>query len=706
MAPQLPQWPIYPGQLLAEQEEEPNGNKRARVALACQRCKTRKQKCDGRDPCRKCKNSDAQCEYIVPPRPMPFGKNQYIKSLESRVAELETLLSLHGMSELGNDHWKAISPSNRSAGNWEAAASDHRSTSSSTEAVQLDPKATVLDWQDGSDSVVSILRSLSLDVNGSGYIGASSHMALGKLFPFLRRGRHRDVVAFTAPSTESSTPEVIQPIDFADVPNQVADRLFGGYMKHIATRTPVIYSVWARDVHQRRHTLSDRFEITILHLVYATAGRFIETTGEFGRFHVKRHYVSAVQGLETILEYNDIRTVQVLMLMAIYCLRDHIGPGAWTCSRMALLIAIEHGLHRQTKALSQVTLEGELRKRLFWTCYAFDRQISIPMGRPFGISDRDIDLAFPLDINEDATEEELAHVKAFSAGTPPTSTSLTPFIVITRLRQIESDIQQTIYRVDRSGPVVESVADDFLAQLEKWKGMIPQDTHNLTDIGDVPYDGYDFYMIFYYKCQRLLLYPLISSPNVAPRFMKECARACAGVCGAYRRLHQTLPVGYSFMAVQTVFMAGLTLAYCIWNSPDKIFDLTTSNGIHDCSLVLFVIAERVHAAKKYRNAFEAIRQRLLDQIAHAPSIQPRDAAASGMVTEPIPAAPSFDVNMQFEVDNGGYEQFLSIITDITGEDFFTGINPFGGAMTSGTSGEPTAMFGSNGPWTFDDGFWN
>lgn len=63
-------------------------------------------------------------------------------------------------------------------------------------------------------------------------------------------------------------------------------------------------------------------------------------------------------------------------------------------------------------------------------------------------------------------------------------------------------------------------------------------------------------MVFYHKCLRLLLYPQISKTNVAPRFLKECAKACAGICGAYKRLHQTLAVGYSFMALQTVFMAG------------------------------------------------------------------------------------------------------------------------------------------------------
>jgi len=65
-------------------------------------------------------------------------------------------------------------------------------------------------------------------------------------------------------------------------------------------------------------------------------------------------------------------------------------------------------------------------------------------------------------------------------------------------------------------------------------------------------------MEFYYKCHRLLLYPLISQPRVNPRYLKACVEVCGGVAQTYKRLHQTLSVGYSSMALQTVFMAGMS----------------------------------------------------------------------------------------------------------------------------------------------------
>ena len=112
--------------------------------------------------------------------------------------------------------------------------------------------------------------------------------------------------------------------------------------------------------------------------------------------------------------------------------------------------------------------------------------------------------------------------------------------------------------------------------------------------------------------------------------------------------------------------------------------MTTSNGIHDCSIVLFVIAERVQSAAKYRNAFEVIRQRVIDQIAQASDRRPREAVA-GLTAELAPSAQSFEVNMPFEVDNGSFEQFSQIIADMTGEDFVARMSRFGGTSTDASA---------------------
>ncbi len=94
--------------------------------------------------------------------------------------------------------------------------------------------------------------------------------------------------------------------------------------------------------------------------------------------------------------------------------RTHIG--------LATRICIEIGLHRRVSPHFRPRLCAEMKRRIFWSSYCLDRQVSIILGRPFVRSDRDIDaevsavicsfinsdphaLKLPWDIDESTTEE-------------------------------------------------------------------------------------------------------------------------------------------------------------------------------------------------------------------------------------------------------------------------------------------------------------
>ena len=158
-------------------------------------------------------------------------------------------------------------------------------------------------------------------------------------------------------------------------------------------------------------------------------------------------------------------------------------------------IAIDLGLHRQTTAMDKLGYDVEMRKRLFWSCYTMDRQVSIPLGRPFAISDQDIDVQLPLDVDEPCQDIEALEKasKVDPEVVRTSSTSLTAFLHILRLRRIESSIQQAIYRVDRSVNATDADIKFYLDQLECWKNLIPLDARKKIDRESIPFDGYDYY---------------------------------------------------------------------------------------------------------------------------------------------------------------------------------------------------------------------
>ncbi|KAF2808285.1 uncharacterized protein BDZ99DRAFT_572170 [Mytilinidion resinicola] len=439
---------------------------------------------------------------------MPFGRNHYIRSLESRVEQLESSLTEQGLPDPGNSQWRY------------QPQSAHSRQSSSTHIPigqfqvppptpgQFEPPDIDLvsdDDDEGQDfqidSIVVVLKDLSLDANG-GYIGPSSHITMRRLVGFLLReksnqgGMLRLVIGQASPAPD---------------PHRLlmTRKLFASPKSPRSRRQD-------DSLHARRYTIFDTYEKCILHLVYATAGRFLETSGEVNpAFKPESHYAASLKHLDEILQFRDTRSVCTLMLLAVYCFPASRDPGAWAYSRLAMLNAIDLGLHRQIPPAKGLHFGIEMQKRIFWACYAFDRQISIPLGRPFGLSDRDIDVPLSLDIDEACNDPDVvenafdahAQIGTESTPAPAMSTTLSLCIHVLRIRRIESQIEQTIYRVDHTEAVQDSVIDGFISQLTHWKDMISQDARRMTDSDGKAFDGYDHYMVFYFKTLRLLFYP-------------------------------------------------------------------------------------------------------------------------------------------------------------------------------------------------------
>lgn len=96
-------------------------------------------------------------------------------------------------------------------------------------------------------------------------------------------------------------------------------------------------------------------------------------------FYTDQHYDAALQHMDAVLELRDSRSVTYLLLMALYCLRGQRDPGAWTLAGLSVRFCIELGLHRKS-VQSQVSMESELNKRIFWSCYYLDRELSVALG--------------------------------------------------------------------------------------------------------------------------------------------------------------------------------------------------------------------------------------------------------------------------------------------------------------------------------------
>lgn len=268
------------------------------------------------------------------------------------------------------------------------------------------------------------------------------------------------------------------------------------------------------------------------------------------------------------------------------------------------------------------------------------------MGRPLGIQDADIDVEVQIRcechdtrilnslINQlpmDVDVEELSDTILLSlsekhsttaAASPPNDhivqspnsrpiTSMTSALHIIKCRQIESDIQRLIYRVDRTHSSL-SVMEDamkLLGRLDKWKANIPQKS---PDGSSSPCCTPEWFSWRYFEVSLYLLRPLTVSSLPADPLLSRLAYAAAGSVEAQRRMHQTPPVSLSLSALHSVFLSGLTLLHCLHVNPRIMSPIAAGKAIRACSNTLFLYAQYFTAAESFRDAFEDIANACLD----------------------------------------------------------------------------------------------
>lgn len=311
-------------------------------------------------------------------------------------------------------------------------------------------------------------------------------------------------------------------------------------------------------------------------------------------------------------ETRSVENVEAMALLVVYHLRSASSQGVWYMIGLAMRTAIDLGLHRKANERNLDPITVQMRRRLFWAVYYLERVVSVSLGRPFSISDRHIDIPLPVDVDDDVRDPALLPQASPSSTTPGDNTngegagantsnhritSLTFSIYLITLRRIESRIQHKIYRADRPLHLLRSKMDHLFLELEEWKASALQ-RFTASDL--------DYPMLHYNRALRLLIQPFLPSLPVTDPYYHICLRAAGDICQTHKRLHQTLEYGHSFLAVQTVFISGITLLYALWTHSDQIWSVRISNDIRACSTVLFVMGERAGWVKKYRDAFELL----------------------------------------------------------------------------------------------------
>ncbi|KAK9458586.1 fungal-specific transcription factor domain-containing protein [Lipomyces oligophaga] len=350
-----------------------------------------------------------------------------------------------------------------------------------------------------------------------------------------------------------------------------------------------------------------------LHMVYAIGAGYLHLTGgTYSGVSPETHYYVAMRYLDILSDAPLIDIIEKLLMVIIFQLRSPSGPGIWHLTGFTMRVCIEAGLHRKSK--DGPALEDQHRRILFWSLYVLERSVSITLGRPFCLADRDIDIEFPFNVDEDVRDPKEFEIASQSCEMSK-MTSMTSVILIMQIKTIASHIQEKIYRVDKQELPVQEKFRDIQRELVAWGNQI-ESCKEIIPLSTVPtprlHRSQEYFMLNYHANMRLLLVPKLPSLSSDSEEFQLCLRSSGHICQIYKRLHQYLQtVSYSFLALQATYMAGITMVYCYTKDP-SILDDQFRSDIGACSAVLYIITDRWAAAKHFRDSFDTFLNSAID----------------------------------------------------------------------------------------------
>ena len=182
---------------------------------------------------------------MMPINQKPGQAKIYIKALEDRVAELETLLTRGGDTTVSHDHWDEGQDDSSSSG------------------------------PDGIQPLLNAVRDLSLDVAGS-YVGGASTITLGRALDSALAGNTQITMPSSmerastrgrgSMSSDISSMTGTGTFHLSQLDPEAAQAMVNAYLGHLYATWPIMYSYSVIDLHKRRHCLKDVYEESILNL--------------------------------------------------------------------------------------------------------------------------------------------------------------------------------------------------------------------------------------------------------------------------------------------------------------------------------------------------------------------------------------------------------------------------------------------------------
>lgn len=409
---------------------------------------------------------------------------EYVEGLEARVRTLEGVIQ---QIVAGTLDPKSVDLQSLAT----ATPSPHASGPTPTSAVTN----TSEDASGALDDLRDDLSELSLEYEAwdRRYVGSSSGISLAKsILPM------EDMDRLGAKPEQSHIENMIA-LEHTDKepaplpPYDLAVKLVKAFFDHVNSILPVIHRPsFQRDLENDVASTDPSFR-GLLFAIYALGARSVDdpriptfTGGEIHMFahsmatKLSKYSAGAVYAQTAARANHDFLTgcklydLQRHALIVLYLSTAVSPPTFWLMCGWGLRGAIDVGAHREKrKRWSDSPLEDQLRKRAMWLMLYFDRSIASGLGRPVVCDADEVDLALPLDIDDDALDAWQAR----GASPPPSpsgkATPVAGFNAMVSLSSIMAKALKTVYHPHRSAQDVRKGIIEIDSAMNDWLNKLP-----------------------------------------------------------------------------------------------------------------------------------------------------------------------------------------------------------------------------------------
>ncbi|KAL4785648.1 fungal-specific transcription factor domain-containing protein [Aspergillus varians] len=591
--------------------------KRRRVTRACDECRRKKIKCDGKQPCTHCTVYSYECTYDQPSNRRRNPAPQYVEALENRLHKAEAVLHV------------VLPDLNLDDPQFDVHATEQLLLAIRREKLQ--PPAAQPPAQqsgtngsadapgpDGAGGDESLLESMvdksgCLDLDDQGHWDYHGHTS-GIIF--LRRLRKQLGVYqpgtaeiplrtrpalqhfLESPKSTSESPQEPSLPPTVDLPSRdVARRLCHNALEDGCSlirfvHEPSFYAMFDRiyDTPPEQFTNEENSFLPLLYIAMSVGCLFsddgtgtLDVSGYESAIGQGFQYFKAGRQLLEITDCRDLSSLQAICFMVIFLQSSAKLSTCYSYVGIALRSALRLGLHRSVTTNFN-PIERELRRRIFWVIRKMDVYVSTLLGLPQMLSEDDIDQEYPMSIDgEFITEDGILPTprdRIHAMVGPNAHTRLT--VIVLKIVKYIYPLKTAQHRSksDQRYVVSHSKIREIERDLQNWMEELPAALRPGTEVSPQIERIRQLLRISYAHAQMVMYRPFLHyvSSGSQARGVDRRSYACAAACVSVSRniVHITTGMhkkgllnGSFWFTMYTTYFAILSLLFFVLENPDS-----------------------------------------------------------------------------------------------------------------------------------------